>query len=334
MAEAAARTGSPGLADLPLQASATGRRRVDGVLLLDKPRGLSSNAALQRAKRLFRAAKAGHTGTLDPLATGLLPVCFGETTKFAGMLLDADKTYLATLRLGATTTTGDAEGEIVRERPVAAAQADMEEALRRFVGRIAQVPPRHSALKREGRSYYDYARRGIEIERFPRQVEIVDIALLGWRPPEADISVRCGKGTYVRTLAEDVGEALGCGAHLSALSRTAAGALTLANAVTLDALEARTERERDALLLPVDALVARLERVDLGAADARRLGCGQALACAREAGVVRVYAANAFAGVAEIREGVMRARRMLAQEEPSTHRGRAVTQLNPKRFSG
>jgi len=333
MTEVAARTDSPANADRTLPASATERRRVDGVLLLDKPRGLSSNAALQRAKRLFRAYKAGHTGTLDPLATGLLPICFGEATKFANLLLDADKAYLATLHLGASTTTGDAEGEIVRERPVTASRDEFEDVLRRFVGRMAQTPPRHSALKRDGRNYYEYARRGIEIERFPREVSIVEIALLAWRSPEADVSVRCGKGTYIRALAEDIGEALGCGAHLSALSRTAVGALTVADAVSLDVLEARTEAERDAMLLPVDALVDRLERIDLAVTDARRLGCGQALACARGDAVVRVYAGSAFAGVAEVRGGVMRARRMLAQEEPR-RRNRAATRLNPKRFSG
>jgi tRNA pseudouridine55 synthase len=333
MAGAAAQTDFSDDVDRPLRAPAIERRRVDGVLLLDKPRGLSSNAALQRTKRLFRAAKGGHTGTLDPLATGLLPICFGEATKFANLLLDADKAYLATLRLGTATTTGDAEGEVVRERPVTASQSEVENVLRRFVGRIAQIPPRHSALKRDGRKLYEYARRGIEIERFPREVEIVEISLLGWRPPEADISVRCSKGTYVRALAEDIGEALGCGAHISALSRTAVGALTLADAVSLDALEARTEAERDAVLLPIDALMDPLERVELAVTDARRLGCGQALACDRGNGAVRVYAANAFAGVAEIRDGVMRARRMLAQEAPPPRRDRPLTQLNPKRFS-
>jgi tRNA pseudouridine55 synthase len=291
------------------------RRCVDGVLLLAKPRGLSSNAALQRTKRLYRADKAGHTGTLDPLATGLLPICFGEATKFANLLLDGDKSYLATLRLGVTTTTGDAEGEVVRERPVSAARADIEATLSRFVGRIAQVPPRHSALKRNGRNYYEYARDGVEIERRPREVEIREIALVAWRSPEADIAVRCGKGTYVRALAEDIGEALGCGAHLSALSRTSAGDFRLDAARTLEALERCSEGERDALLLPVDALAERLDRIDLDRVSAQRLSYGQALACVRGDGVVRVYGDGAFAGIAEIRGGVMRARRMLAQPD-------------------
>jgi tRNA pseudouridine55 synthase len=315
------------------------RRRVDGILLLDKPRGLSSNAALQRAKRLYRADKAGHTGTLDPLATGLLPVCFGEATKFANLLLDADKTYLATLRLGATTTTGDAEGDIVSERPVAATRADLESVLPGFLGRIAQVPPRYSALKRDGRNYYEYAREGVEISRAARTVHVHAIEVVDWRAPEVQISVRCGKGTYIRTLAEDVGEALGCGAHLSALARTGAGEFVLADATTLDALERRSDGERDAALLPVDALVRRLERIDLAGAEAQRLSHGQALVCSeRENGVVRVYADGAFAGLAEIRAGIMRARRLLAQEESSSTgsqaHGEVTTQLNPKHFSG
>jgi len=320
----------------PIQAALTGRRRVDGVLLLDKPSGISSNAVLQRAKRLYRAEKAGHTGTLDPLATGLLPICFGEATKFAHLLLDADKTYRATLRLGVTTTTGDAEGDVVDERPAAASQSDVERVVRRFVGRIAQVPPRHSALKRDGRSYYQYARAGVEIERRPRDVEVRAIELLAWRPPEVMISVRCGKGTYIRALAEDIGEALGCGAHLSALTRTAAGEFDLSDAATLDALEAGDEARRDAALLPVDAPVRRLKRVDLDCGAAQRLSCGQALACAHPDGIVRVYAGGSFAGVGEIRAGVMRARRMLAQGDSAgaTPEDGGATRLNPKHFPG
>src|SRR5947199_10295601 len=216
--------------------SVRSRRRLDGVLLLDKTRGLSSNAALQRAKRLYRAEKAGHTGTLDPLATGLLPICFGEATKFAQLLLDADKTYVATLRLGLTTTTGDAEGEVLATRPVVSSADELKAVLPRFVGRIAQVPPRHSALKRDGRKYYEYAREGLEIVRTAREVEVRDIELTSWRAPEVELRVHCGKGTYIRALAEDIGEALGCGAHLAALSRTGAGEFALAHAVTLDAL--------------------------------------------------------------------------------------------------
>ena len=231
------------------------RRAVHGVLLLDKPLGLTSNDALQQARRLLRAEKGGHTGTLDPLATGLLPLCFGAATKFSQAGLDADKAYRATLRLGATTTTGDGEGDVLRERPVAATLADIESACHRFVGEIDQIPPMHSALKHEGRALYDYARAGIEIDRQARRVTVHAITVVDWQGDRLTLDVRCGKGTYVRTLAADIGEALGCGAHLAALRRTASGALSLGAACTLEALAALTESERDHLLLPVDALL-------------------------------------------------------------------------------
>ena len=302
--------------------SAGARRRLDGVLLLDKPRGLSSNAALQQAKRLYRAEKAGHTGTLDPLATGLLPICFGEATKFAQLLLDADKTYVATLRLGLTTTTGDAEGEVLATRPVVSSADELKAMLPRFVGRIAQVPPRHSALKRDGRKYYEYAREGVEIVRTAREVEVRDIVLTSWRAPEVELRVHCGKGTYIRALAEDIGEALGCGAHLAALSRTGAGEFALAHAVTLDALAELSEAERDAALLPVDALVARLDRLDFDDAEASRLVQGRPVTrVGAPDGLVRVYAAGAFAGVADVREGVVQARRLFAQLQRCTTDG-------------
>ncbi len=294
--------------------SALPRRRIDGVLLLDKPAGLSSNAALQRAKRLYQAEKAGHTGTLDPLATGLLPICFGDATKFAHALLDADKAYVALLRLGVTTTTGDAEGEVVQTLPVTSSRDDVEAVLRRFVGRIAQVPPRYAALKRDGRSYYEYARQGVEIVRHPRPVEIRELALLAWRETEFELCVRCGKGTYIRALAEDIGAALGCGAHLGALARTASGDFTLDDALTLEALEQRALAARDAALLPVDALVTALARLDLDRGDAARLANGQSVTQAGvEDGMVRVYAAGIFAGVATVAGGVLRARRLVAQ---------------------
>lgn len=289
-------------------------RRIDGVLLLDKPRGLSSNAALQRAKRLYSAGKAGHTGTLDPLATGLLPVCFGDATKFAHTLLDADKTYVALLRLGMVTSTGDAEGDVVSIRTVTASRGDLERVLPRFVGCIAQVPPRHAALKRDGRKYYEYARQGVEIARHPRNVEIRDVELLSWRPPEAELRVRCGKGTYIRVLAEDIGAALGCGAHLTGLSRTGTGPFALGDALTLDDLQRLSDADRDAALLPVDALVTALTRLDLDRGDAIRLANGQAVAhMDLRDGMVRVYAAGVFAGVATVAGGVVRARRLVAQ---------------------
>ena len=294
--------------------SARSKRRIDGVLLLDKPRGLSSNAALQGAKRLYRAQKAGHTGTLDPLATGLLPICFGEATKFAQLLLDADKTYVGVLRLGATTSTGDAEGEVVATRPVTASRQELEAVLQRFVGRIAQVPPRHAALKLDGRKYYEYARAGVEIARHPREVEIRELELLSWRSPDFELRVRCGKGTYIRALAEDIGAALGCGAHLTGLSRTGSGGFALADAVTLDDLQQRPEAVRDAALLPVDALVTGLARLDLEDSDAVRLAQGQAVLRAELAdGVVRVYSARGFAGVASVVGGIVRSRRLCAQ---------------------
>jgi tRNA pseudouridine55 synthase len=297
---------APGTASPP-------RRRVDGVLLLDKAVGLSSNAALQQVKRLFRAEKAGHTGTLDPLASGLLPICFGEATKFAHMLLEADKTYVATVRLGVTTTTGDAEGEVLERRDVAVTRREVEAMLPRFVGRIAQVPPRYAALKYQGRNYYEYAREGVEIPRPAREVVVESLALDGWAPPDFGLAIRCGKGTYVRVLAEDLGSALGCGAHLAALRRIETGGQTLAAGCTLETLATLNEDERDARLLPPDTLVARLPRIDLEPIEAMRFAQGQAVA---RAGIpdatYRVYAADVFCGIALAIDGALRPRRLTA----------------------
>ncbi|MBL8384939.1 MAG: tRNA pseudouridine(55) synthase TruB [Burkholderiales bacterium] len=254
------------------------RRRVDGVLLLDKAAGPSSNQCLGRAKWLFGAAKAGHTGTLDPFATGLLPVAFGEATKFSQGLLDADKTYAATMRLGIVTSTGDPEGEVLARAPVEADAAAVAAVLARFRGESEQVPPMHSALKRDGRPLYEYARAGLTLERAPRRIRIESIELLAFDGLTARFRVRCSKGTYVRTLAEDIGRALGCGAHLAALRREAVGALDVASARTLDAIEAMPAATRDDLLLPVDALVADLPRVCLSEGEADRLRHGQAVA--------------------------------------------------------
>ncbi len=229
------------------------RRRVDGVLLLDKPFGLSSNAALQRARRIFEAEKAGHTGTLDPLASGLLPVCFGDATKFAQALLDSRKAYIATVQLGIATTTGDAEGEIVARGPATFTRTDLENVLPRFLGTVNQVPPRYAALKYQGRTYYDYARAGEEIVRAPRNVEIDAIEILDFAPPTVILRVACGKGTYIRVLAEDLAVAMGTCAHLQSLRRTMAGPFALDSAVTLAAIETMSIAERDALLLPVEA---------------------------------------------------------------------------------
>jgi tRNA pseudouridine55 synthase len=247
---------------------------VHGVLLLDKPLCLSSNDALQKAKRLFRAEKAGHTGTLDPLATGLLPLCFGAATKFSQISLDADKSYRATLKLGVITTTADAEGDVLERREVNVTWAQVEAACARFTGPITQVPPMHSALKRDGKPLYEYARAGIEVEREARAVTIHHVVIVRGQDDEWTLDVVCGKGTYIRTLAEDIGRQLGCGAHLSALRRTGSGALTLDGAHTLEQLAAMTEPERDAALLPADALLADWPVVRLGNEDAGRFLSG------------------------------------------------------------
>ncbi|PJC02436.1 MAG: tRNA pseudouridine(55) synthase TruB, partial [Gallionellales bacterium CG_4_9_14_0_8_um_filter_59_50] len=204
------------------------KRPLDGVLLFDKPLLLSSNIALQKVRRLFRAEKAGHTGTLDPLATGLLPICFGEATKFTHALLDADKRYLATLRLGQRTTTGDAEGEVVAQRAVAVTADQLRQVLAAFTGEIQQLPPMYSALKHQGKPLYEYIRQGETVERAARPVVIHELALQRWAGDELVLDVRCSKGTYVRTLAEDIGEALGCGAHLTGLRRSGIGDFGLA----------------------------------------------------------------------------------------------------------
>ena len=289
------------------------RRRVDGVLLLDKPVGLSSNAALQQAKRRFRAEKAGHTGTLDPLASGLLPICFGEATKFAHMLLDADKTYVALVRLGTTTATGDAEGEVLQTRNVTVTRQDVEAVLPRFIGRIMQIPPRYAALKYQGRNYYEYAREGIEIPRPGREVVIHSMTLDACTPPDLSLTIRCGKGTYVRVLAEDIGLALGCGAHLAALRRLETGGLRLSASCTLETLAGLSDDECDARLLPPDTLVAALRRIDLEPVEALRFAQGQAVArTGLPDATYRVYTAEGFAGIAVAIEGNVRPRRLTA----------------------
>lgn len=250
------------------------RRPVHGVLLLDKPLGLSSNQALQKAKWLLRAEKAGHTGTLDPLATGVLPLCFGAATKFSQLHLDADKTYEATARLGIKTATGDAEGEVIAERPVHVTPEDLARAEARFTGPIRQVPPMHSALKKDGKALYEYAREGVEVERAPRDVVIHKLELSAIGDDVIRILASVSKGTYIRTLGEDIGEALGCGAHLSSLRRTATGGFVEAQCITLEALEAMDEEERLAQLLPAEALVDGHSRVTLGAEDAARFLSG------------------------------------------------------------
>ena len=277
-------------------------RRVDGVLLLDKPVGLSSNHALQRARRLYAAAKGGHTGTLDPLASGLLPLCFGEATKFAGELLDADKRYVARLRLGVTTDTADAEGRVLEQRPVDVSLDKIEAALAEFVGPIEQVPPMYSALKRDGRPLYEYARAGIDLERAARKVVVHALSLREWVVPELEFEVHCSKGTYVRTLGADIGDRLGCGGHLSALRRTAIGPLEIGAAVTLDRLEAMDDTGRAAVLAPADSLLRSLPEARLDAERARRIAHGQAVSWpGREGSRLRLYdPAGGFLGLGRI----------------------------------
>lgn len=275
-------------------------RKVDGVLLLDKPLGLSSNDALQKARRLFSAAKGGHTGTLDPLATGLLPLCFGEATKFSADLLDADKTYEADIRLGVTTDSGDAEGQIIATAPAAVTAADVARVLPAFMGDILQVPPMHSALKRDGKPLYELARQGIVVERAARPVTVHAIEVLACSEDFLRLSVHCSKGTYIRVLAADIGAALGCGGHLVALRRTRVGPLDLAAAVTLEALNASGEDERARFLLPLDALLQNLPRVDLAPDDAQRFGHGNPVDLPPGLhGKIRVYADGTLLGIGE-----------------------------------
>ena len=289
--------------------------RINGVLLLDKPGGMTSNAALQAVRRLLNAAKAGHTGTLDPMATGLLPLTFGEATKFSADLLNADKSYRAALKLGVTTSTGDADGTVLDTHDVAVTNADVDDVLSRFVGTIEQVPPMHSALKRDGRPLYELARAGAEVERAPRPIMVHRLTLVEHRGDTVVVDVDCSKGTYVRVLAEDIGRTLGCGAHLSALRRTRAGRLHIDDAVPLSALGAMALEERRARLLPEDELLGSLARVRLDDAHAARFRQGQRLALDAEprGHRVRVYGGtNELLGTATISEwGVVEPERLV-----------------------
>jgi tRNA pseudouridine55 synthase len=239
------------------------KRAVSGVLLLDKPYGFSSNQALQKVKWLYQAQKAGHTGTLDPLATGVLPICLGEATKFAQHLTDENKTYVATVKFGVTTTTGDKEGDVVSQVDCEISRTQIEQVLPQFMGEITQVPPMYSALKVNGKPLYEYARDGVELERKPRQVTIYALRVLGCADNSAEIEVTCSKGTYIRTLGEDIGKALKAGAHLTALRRTATATYQIAHTVTIEALEQMTAEQRDALLLPVDTAITALQKIEL-----------------------------------------------------------------------
>ena len=365
------------------------RRPVHGVLLLDKPLGLSSNQALQKAKWLLRAEKAGHTGTLDPLASGVLPLCFGAATKFSAQHLDADKAYTATLQLGVRTSTGDAEGQVISRQPVPALSAAQLEAVRqRFLGPISQVPPMHSALKKDGKALYEYARAGVDVERAPRQVHIHALALrwlaphgtqgpqaadapyasnnsgapaapgaphtaaqrvltaagpasldaqkmpssqIGWGLAAIEIEVICSKGTYIRTLGEDIGNALGCGGHLTALRRTATGPFTLAQCITLQALEALPEDQRLAALHPISALLPGFATVTLGHDDAARFLTGMRRRGPwADAEQVAVYGQqpHALLGSAHIKAGELIPQRLLSPVEV----GQILVQSAPGRM--
>ena len=300
---------------------------VNGVLLLDKPSGITSNLALQKARRLLAAAKAGHTGTLDPLASGLLPLTFGEATKFSADLLDADKGYRATVALGVRTSTGDADGEPVEQRPVAVTRAQLDAALSRLTGSIVQVPPMHSALKRDGRPLYELARQGIEVERAPRQVTVHQIDVLAFEAERVELDIDCSKGTYVRVLAQDLGKLLGCGAHLAALRRTRVGRLTLERSVTLAALEAMPPAVRREWLLPVDALLASLPAVELDDQQAARFLHGQALPLGLGPQArVKVTVGGRLLGVARIEhDGALAPQRLVHAPEHATEHAPATT---------
>jgi tRNA pseudouridine55 synthase len=290
----------------PETAPAIAAAPVDGVILLDKPHGMTSNGALQAVRRLFGRVKAGHTGTLDPLATGLLPLCLGEATKYAGGLLEADKTYEATIQLGVATTTGDAEGEAVFRGEIAGCPERVPAMLAEFTGEIDQLPPMFSALKHQGRPLYSYARVGQEVERPTRRVTVRRLELLSPIGLEFKVRVQCSKGTYIRTLAQDIGARLGCGAHLTALRRTAIGRLDIAEAVTLDCLESLPDSERLARLRPVDLLVSDLQSIvlDRSRAEAILQGRPVDVVDSLSPGAVRIYAADgAFLGLGMGGEG-------------------------------
>jgi tRNA pseudouridine55 synthase len=295
------------------------RIQLDGVLLLDKPLGLSSNDALMRVKRITRAQKAGHGGTLDPLATGLLPIAFGEATKFLQSMLDARKTYLADIQFGQTTTTGDREGQVLETVPPTHTEADLRQCLVSFLGDITQVPPMYSALKKDGVPLYELARAGIEIERPARHITLYSLDLVSATTSTAVIRVACSKGTYIRTLAEDIGKKLGCGAHLSGLRREVVEGFTLDKAVTIDALEALAQKARiSEVLLDIDAMIQDLPRRELDETLAKRFMLGQRIKIDVSTTLeietrVRVYSQNRLLGLASLQHGVLSPVRLVQQ---------------------
>ncbi len=255
--------------------------KIDGVLMLDKPVGLSSNTALQKARRALNAQKAGHTGTLDPFASGLLPLCFGEATKFSADLLHADKEYVASIKFGETTTTADVEGEIIETRPVDFTEEQLHKALESLTGEIDQIPPMYSALKKDGVRLYELARQGQEIEREPRRVTVYELELLSFNKPEALVRVKCSKGTYVHVLGEDIGKILGCGAHLTALRRTKIADIDISEAVSLQDFEEADIAQRLDMLDPPDRLLSQLEPIELKEELAVRFLHGQSIRITR-----------------------------------------------------
>lgn len=297
-----------------------GRRRkgraIDGVLLLDKPLGWSSNDAVQKVKRAFFAAKAGHTGALDPLATGMLPICLGEATKFSQFLLDADKVYEVTAKLGVRTTTSDADGEVVEEKPVDVSQAELDQALEQFKGPIKQVPSMFSALKHEGKPLYYYARQGIDIEREARDITIFSLVVNRFENDEVDMTVHCSKGTYIRSLVDDLGQVLGCGAYVTRLHRTKVADYPIERMITMDDFLAMLPEEGpkpfdelDALLLPMDTAVTRLPELEIDSDSLRFFGNGNPVSHPaalelKTGDAVRVYFEQRFLGVAEIDENL------------------------------
>jgi len=308
------------------------RRPVHGVLLLDKPLGWSSNDVLQKVKWLLRAEKAGHTGTLDPLASGVLPLCFGAATKFSQLQLDADKTYEALVRLGTKTSTGDAEGDVIQTRPVAVSPQDLSRVAQQFTGPIQQTPPMYSALKKDGKALYEYARAGVEVERESRQVTIYALNMTLAQVEPAQIAIKmeakCSKGTYIRTLGEDIGEALGCGAHLGALRRTATGNFLVSQCVTLEALEAMTERQRLACLHPVASLLPDHTVVTLDDDNAGRFLSGlRRRGSWLDAHQVAVYTENGqtLLGTAHVKAGELIPGRLLSPIE--------IEQMKPSRVA-
>ena len=298
--------------------------RIDGVVLLDKPAGMSSQGAVTAVKRAFNADKAGHTGTLDPMATGLLPICLGEATKYSQDLLEADKTYIAQVKFGSRTDTGDAEGLTIEELPLptfenaAAMQKALDALLPAFSGPITQVPPMYSALKRDGKPLYEYARAGVELERTPREITIHKIRWTNIQWPEATLEVTCSKGTYIRVLAEDIGNALGCGAHLVGLRRTEVGHLSLEQSFTIEAIQ-KALHDSSNYILPVDALLQTLPHLTVDEQQAKRLEMGQRVPLNLPSieALVRIYRATAaphnFIGTADWRSGVLHPKRLISQ---------------------